>query len=71
MISVVLFDAFFVAVAAIAGWRLIKTARVGTAVYQGAAFDRRASPVAFWSITALNVALVLGAIYGIAAGVGL
>jgi hypothetical protein len=68
---VVLLDAFFVMVAAVAGWKLIRTARIGTATYQGKPFARSETPTAFWFITALNVALVLGALYGIAVGLSL
>ena len=71
MISIILFDIFFVVVGAWAVLRLIKTARSGAATYQRAQFARTDSPAAFWSVTVLNVALVAGAIYGIAIGTGL
>jgi len=67
----VLFDAFFVMVGTVAGWRLVKTVRGGTAIYQGKPFARTESAAAFWSITALNIALLLGSIYGVAISLGL
>lgn len=71
MISVILFDIFFAVVGTWAMLRLVKTARSGAVTYQRAQFARTDSPAAFWSVTALNVALVAGAIYGIAVGAGL
>ncbi len=69
--TVIAFDIIFVLVGAWAALRLVKTARSGSATYQRAQFARTESPAAFWSVTALNVALIAGAIYGVAVGAGL
>lgn len=71
MIAVVLFDAFFVIMGGWAAMRLINTARTGTVVWQRARFSRSDSLAAYLSVTAFNIAMVIGAIYGIVEGGGL
>ena len=68
MIAPVLFDAFFAVMAGWAVMRLVDTARTGTVAWQRARFSRSDSLAAYLSVTAFNIAVVVGAIYGITAG---
>lgn len=71
MIFVILFDAFFTAAAIWAAWRLVETARTDAVTWRRTKFARSESSAAFWSVTIFNVAVIAGAIYGIALGFGL
>lgn len=71
MISVILFDVFFLVAGSWAAMRVISALRSGVAKYQTGRFSRSEKPVVFWIVVAGYVALVAGALYGIAVGAGM
>ncbi len=71
MISVALFDIFIIVGGAWSLWRVVTALRTGVAHYQTGRFDRREHAATFWIVVIGYLALVFGAIYGVAVGAGL
>ena len=69
--SVILFDILFIVAGAWALWRVVTALRTGVAQYQTGRFDRREHVATFWIVVVGYLALVSGAIYGVAIGAGL
>ncbi len=68
---IILFDAFFVVGGAFATERCVEALRSGVVQYQTGRFSRTEHPVTFWIVIVGYLALVFGALYGIALGAGL